>query len=487
MTHVKPARLIIFSFITLLLVSPLLKAWAMDSVAPLTKAPEKLTLIAGKSLIIRGSRPFTQISAPAEEIATAQALTEREIHLRGKKPGVTNMMLWQGESIVAVYDIEVKFDTTRLKQALYESLPGEENITVTAANDTITLQGRVSSQEKMTTAIALAESFLPKGETDDDETGVVNRLSVGGIHQVMLEVRVVEMSKTTAKRLGINFGYETGDSVGITLLNGLTGIVDPRSAYYLNGPIGMVTSPAINALFRFSTGGITWTGIVDALKEDGLVKILAEPTLMALSGQQATFLAGGEFPIPVPSNFGTIGIEFKEFGVGLDFTPTVLDQNKINIIVATEVSELDFSIALQLAGYTIPGLDTRKASTVIELGDGQSFAIAGLLSESTRANIKKYPLLGDIPILGVLFRSKQFQKNETELVIIATPHFVKPLDMAKQTLPTDYYIEPNNVEFYLEGMIQGRGDRPGAAVGVELDGQFGHVMPGDEKLLKPAK
>jgi pilus assembly protein CpaC len=216
-----------------------------------------------------------------------------------------------------------------------------------------------------------------------------------------------------------------------------------------------------------------------------LVKILAEPTLMALSGQQATFLAGGEFPIPVPSNFGTVGIEFKEFGVGLDFTPTVLDQNKINIIVATEVSELDFTIALQLAGYTIPGLDTRKTSTVIELGDGQSFAIAGLLSESTRTSIKKYPLLGDIPILGILFRSNQFQKNETELVIIATPHFVKPLDLAKQTLPTDYYIEPNNVEFFLEGMLQGRGDKPGAAAGVELDGQFGHVMPGDEQLLKP--
>jgi len=208
-----------------------------------------------------------------------------------------------------------------------------------------------------------------------------------------------------------------------------------------------------------------------------LVKILAEPTLIALSGKKASFLAGGQFPVPVPQGLGTVAIEYKSFGVGLTFTPTVLSENRINIDVMPEVSELDFSTAIQFQGFFVPGLTMRKASTRVELADGQSFAIAGLLKESIRSHATKFPLLGDIPVLGALFRSEAFQKQETELVIIVTPHLVKPLDLAKQTVPTDYYIEPGDAEFYLLGLLEGTQKQQPPNTRGELDGEFGHAMP----------
>ena len=193
---------------------------------------------------------------------------------------------------------------------------------------------------------------------------------------------------------------------------------------------------------------------IDALKENGLTKILAEPTLITLSGRSASFLAGGEYPIPVPQASGggtTITIEYKTFGVGLNFTPTVLGNGKISMMVNPEVSDLDFTRAVSLQGYIIPSVNTRRVSTVIELADGQSFAVAGLLKDDLREVVTKFPVLGDIPVLGALFRSSTYQKSETELVIIVTPHLVKPVDMAKQTLPTDQFIDPDDFEFYLLG------------------------------------
>jgi pilus assembly protein CpaC len=228
---------------------------------------------------------------------------------------------------------------------------------------------------------------------------------------------------------------------------------------------------------------------IDALKEDGLLKVLAEPTLITLSGKNANFLAGGEFPYPIPQSVGagstTITIEFKTFGVGLNFTPTVLSNNKISMQVAPEVSELDFTNAVTFQGFVIPALTTRRASTTVELADGQSFAIAGLLKDDVRTATTRYPLFGDIPILGALFRSESFKKNETELVIIVTPHLVKPLDLSKQTLPTDQYIEPDDFEFYLLGKIEGKGEgKPTSTTPVAVDkkeggleGDFGHIVP----------
>jgi pilus assembly protein CpaC len=297
----------------------------------------------------------------------------------------------------------------------------------------------------------------------------------------MLEVRVAEMSRSLLKRLGVNFNYTRGGEFGVSTLGGLSQIVESGdSNLATEGPLDLFVSSSVNALFRFHKDSANWTGLIDALKENGLIKILAEPTLIALSGQTANFLAGGEYPVPVPQEGDTVTIEYKTYGVGLSFAPIVLGKDRINITVAPEVSELDYSMAVKLAGYVVPALTTRRASTVVELADGQSFAIAGLLKETVRDNIARYPFLGKIPILGVLFRSRSFQKNETELVIIATPHLVKPLDMAKQTLPTDFYIEPDDMEFHLMGLMEGREKNRPQAVEGELDGDFGHAIPSFE-------
>jgi pilus assembly protein CpaC len=323
----------------------------------------------------------------------------------------------------------------------------------------------------MSEVMALTRAYAPEGKVN-------NLVEVGGVQQVMLEVRVAEMQRSLIRRLGVNFNYLTDSgNFGISQLAGLTQIVS--SGGNLNsGPFSTFVSPSVNALLRFRAGGATWTAFVDALKQDGLVKVLAEPTLIALSGQDAYFLAGGEFPVPVPQGLGSVAIEYKSFGVRLSFTPTVLSDNKINIKVSPEVSELDFTTAVQFSGFVIPGISGRRAETTVELADGQSFAIAGLLKDTVRDVMDKYPLLGDIPILGMLFRSRSFQKNETELIIIVTPHLVKPLDTAKQSLPIDNYIEPNDAEFYILGLMQGKDRNPTDRLAGELDGEFGHAMPG---------
>jgi pilus assembly protein CpaC len=427
---------------------------------------EKLGLVSGKSIILRSTLPVKRISIADPEIADFILLSPHEIYITGKGAGTTNLTFWQDNKVTAIYDIEVAYDLSQLKQQLHALFPDEKEIRVIATNDSITLSGKISSASNLSQAIALANAYAPEGKIN-------NLVEVGGIHQVMLEVRVAEMGKSTTKRLGINFAAQKGDQFAVSRLGGLADFGGTTG--------GLVDfSEAVTALFRFETGDVTWTALIDALMEDGLVKILAEPTLITISGQSANFLAGGEFPVPVPQGLGTVGIEYKQFGVGLIFTPIVLSKDKISIQVTPEVSELDFSTAAQIEGFVTPGISTRRASTTVELGDGQSFAIAGLLRETILTDIVKYPLLGDIPILGLLFQSKSFQKRETELVIIVTPHLVKPLDVAKVSLPTDFYVEPSDVEFYLQGKIEGSEKNRLPATSGTLDGEFGHSMPEEE-------
>jgi pilus assembly protein CpaC len=442
---------------------------AGDQGPPETQQPRKLQMVTGKSVIIKTEEPVKRVSLADPAVASLILLSPLEIYVTAKAAGTTNMILWQDSQVVAIYDLEVTYDISRLKQKIHQVLPDETQLRVFSTHDSITLAGRLSSAASLSQILALAEAYAPKGK-------VRNLTEVGGVHQVMMEVRVAEMDRAVTKRLGINFNYIKGGEFGVSALGGLSRL----SNLALPAP-GVAPafdfSDTVNALFRFNRGSTTWTGLIDALKSDGLVKILAEPTLIALSGKTASFLVGGEFPVPVPSGDGDITIDYKDFGVKLSFTPTVLSDTKINIHVNPEVSELDFSVAVQILGYVVPGLTTRKAETVIELADGQSFAIAGLLKETARDAISKFPGLGDIPILGALFRSRQFQKNETELVIIATPHLVKPLDMSKQSLPTDFYREPNDREFYLLGLLEGRGDNQPAAFKGKLEGDFGYAMP----------
>jgi pilus assembly protein CpaC len=445
-----------------------------------------LRLVAGKSLVYRSPVPFMRASLANPEIAETLVLSPRELYVMGKSIGMTNLTLWGRDGrVTTVHDVEVAPDLAQLKTQLHQLLPDETQLQVTATHDHVTLSGTISSVVRLNQVLALAEAYTPKK--------VVNLLQVSGVQQVMLEVRVAEMDRTLLRRLGFNASFTDGSgrSFGVSALRNLASVLPagdsgaaiiPGAFAAIAPPFGLALGQAVNALFRFQSGSSTWTGFIDALKENNLAKVLAEPTLVAISGQEASFLAGGEFPIPVPQAFGVTTVQFKKFGVQLSFTPVVLDHRRMSIAVTPEVSELNFANGLVLQGVTVPSINTRRASTVIELGDGQSFAIAGLLRDQVREVISKYPLLGDIPILGALFRSSQFQKNETELIIVVTPHLVVPTTEAKLPLPTGRFIEPDDFDFYLMGRMQSAGPplRPrGArsALGERIEGPVGHVMP----------
>jgi len=443
-----------------------------------SNAPQAVELVKGKSVILRTEIPVRRVSLAAPDYADIVLISPSQLYLTGKAPGRTNLTLWgENDEILAVYDLDVRPDVTRLKELLHQVLPEESAIQVLPTGEGVTLAGSVSSAAHLSTAVALAQSFTT------GENSVVNLLAVGGVHQVLLEVRVAEMNRDTFKRLGFNWSIQSGSDLFYTFLGGLSS---------LDGSGSLTLSDDVTAALSVSGGDTTVDGIIDALRKNGLVKILAEPNLVCLSGQTADFLAGGEIPVPVPQGLGTVAIEYKPFGVGLTFTPTVLAGNRINLKVQPEVSELDDSRAVEISDVTVPAIETRRASTVVELGDGQSFAIAGLIKDNVRENISKIPLLGEIPVLGALFRSQDFQKNRSELVIIVTPHLAKPTNMAEQTLPTDGFKEPDWFEFYLLGMDESReshAGRPKAASAAErapaaadqggFDGSYGPVVPGE--------
>ena len=448
-----------------------------DSKAVASEA-QLLELGVGKSKVIDLTAPIKRASLANPEVADTVVLSPKQIYLTGKAIGVTTLTLWkENGDLFSVFDVRVTPDLSQLREQLHKILPSERDMLVMATHDHITMSGTVSSLSLQARALEIAEPYAPKK--------VVNFLSVGGAQQVMLEVRVAEMNRNLIRRIGVNMsGVGQGGNFGVTALNSITSLSGSGTTA---DPLSQLVSSTVNALVRFHTGDITWTGFIDALKEEDVLKVLAKPTLVAVSGQEAQFLSGGEFPFPVPQAFGIITIQYKKFGVGLAFTPTVLSNNRISMSVSPEVSELDFSNALRLQGFTVPTIATRRATTVVELGDGQSFAIAGLLKDNVREQVIKFPILGDIPVLGALFRSSAYQKNQTELVIIVTPHFVKPMDMAQQALPTDTFVEPNDWEFYLMGWTDGLGYAPKASQGRDgrlaeatvsrrLDGSFGHLV-----------
>jgi pilus assembly protein CpaC len=434
----------------------------------------KINLEVGKSIIIRSAVPIVRVSSANDQVATVTGLSPTQVYVTaGKASGVTNITLWQAEDkVAAVYDVEVAPDVSSIKEKIQRLFPEEKGLRISASHDSLTLAGTVSSTAVLSQVMALAEAY-------GGEKKVINMVQVSGVHQVMLEVRVAEMQRTLTKQLSINFTMAAGSSFGMGLLGGLGSVVSPVAGA-INTPPSLNLAPATNALFHIA-GNPSLTAFLDALKQDGLVKVLAEPTLMALSGQTATFKAGGEFPVPIPQGLGTVGIEYKEYGVRLDFTPTVLDDNRISMKVAPEVSELDYTNAVTIQGTTVPALTKRGVATVIELGDGQSFAIAGLLQDNITEKIGKYPYLGDTPVLGALFRSSQFQRNETELVVIVTPHLVKPIDLKNQPLPTDRYVEPSDTDFFLRGLLQGcqKASPPPVCQDSKagLEGDFGHALP----------
>lgn len=447
---------------------------------------QKLELISGKSKVLDLPVAIKRASLANPEVADTVVLSPTQLYLTGKMTGITNLTLWnESGKMMGMYDVIIAPDLSRLKEDLHKTLPEEKGILVTSSHDHITLSGTASNANSLSRALSIAEAYAPKK--------VVNAMQIGGVRQVMLEVRVAEMNRELIKRLGINFNVIGSNEFGVSLLGGLTSLIGFTNPGVGGGAATVTTgvTQAIQGVFGFDTGSLSWTGFIDALKEENLLKVLAKPTLVALNGQEAAFLAGGEFPIPVPQTFGLVTIQFKKFGVGLVFTPYIMDSKHISLNVAPEVSELDFTNALRTQGFTIPAITTRRATTTIELADGQSFAIGGLMRDNVRESVKKVPFLGEIPILGALFRSSSFQKNESELLIIVTPHLVKPLDMTAQTLPTDYYVEPNDFEFYFMGFPEkggfgGKvGQRSPAAEVLSnrvaklsaMEGQVGHIVP----------
>ena len=449
----------------------------VDSKAVATEA-QRFELGVGKSQVVDLTTSIKRASLANPEVADTVVLSPKQIYLTGKAIGVTTLTLWkENGELFSAFDVRVTPDLSQLREQLHKILPDEPGILVTATHDHINLSGTISSLARQSRALEIAEPYAPKK--------IVNLLQVGGTQQVMLEVRVAEMDRNLIRRLGINMaGFQNGSNFGFTALNNITSAAGSGTAA---DPFAQLVSNAVNALVKFQTGDITWTGFIDALKQEDVIKVLAKPTLVAVSGQEAQFLSGGEFPFPIPQAFGVITIQYKKFGVGLSFTPTVLANNRISMAVSPEVSELDFSNSLQIQGFNVPTIATRRATTVVELADGQSFAIAGLLRDTMRESVAKFPVLGDIPVLGALFRSSKYAKNQTELVIIVTPRYVKPMDATQLALPTDTFVEPNDWEFYLMGWTDGLGyasrakqDRDGrvaeAAVSGRLDGNFGHMV-----------
>ena len=439
-----------------------------------TTVSEKITITMGKSLIVESPEPVKRVAIAQPTIAEAMVLSPRQIYINAKAPGLTNLTLWgTGDTVKGVLDVEVVPDMNRLKETIHTMLPGEKGVLVNSSHDYLTLSGSISSADTASRVVELARAYAPVDR--EGKPKLINLLEIGGVHQVMLEIKVSEMSRTLGRELGINFDVigRSGSDGNISFLNRF--------------PISSSATAWGSIVGNYIRGDVTWDLVLRALKENGLIKILAEPTLITLSGKEARFLAGGEFPVPVPQGgySNTITIEYKPFGVGLAFTPVVLNNGKISMQVAPEVSELDFTTAISLSGYIIPSITTRRVATTVELADGQSFAIAGLLKEQTRETIKKFPLLGDIPILGALFRSSSYQKRDTELIVIVTPHLVKPVDMKKQTLPTDQFVEPDDFEFYLLGSMEGRGEprstvpatTPAEPSRGKLEGKFGHITP----------
>lgn len=408
-----------------------------------------------KSQVLTVDRPFGKAMIGSEEIADIMPITNRSLYVLGKKMGTTSLTVYDNNNnVISVVDVAVGPDIVSLRRQLSELIPGEQ-IGAKISNDSVVLTGVVSNGPAINRAVELAKTYA--GDK------VVNMMSVGASQQVMLEVRFSEISRQTGKQIGLSgFGFSDGGTFGAAIGNGAGLVPDATTG---NGVLRLDSITGSFGVFRkaFDIAGLNIDAVLDALERKGLVKTLANPTLVALSGETASFLAGGEFPVPVAQgnnggggggggNNGSITVEFKPFGVSLAFTPTVLADGVINLAVEPEVSSIDPTASITVNGLVIPGLQTRRANTVLELRDGESFALAGLIRKDFQTTVRQVPLLGSIPIIGSLFRSSGFQKGETELVIVVTPRLVQPIKAgAPVALPTDRVQNPNELDLFLMG------------------------------------
>ena len=414
-----------------------------------------------RAVVVESETPFAELSIANPSIADISTLSNRTIYVLGKAPGTTTLTLLDDAGrLITNIDVRVAADISEFKERLRQILP-DERIEVRTANDGIVLSGTVSSTQKLQRALDLAERYAPER--------VSNLMSVGGVQQVMLKVRFAEMQRSVSKSLSSTVSVTGNSAAGFAG----TGTISSTGVSIQDGNAG-------GAQFNIGVGNVQLSILLEALEERGMVRTLAEPNLTALSGQEASFFAGGEFPLPVAQENGTITVEFKPYGVGLDFIPRVVDGDLINLELETEVSAIDPSNAFTVGGLRLDAVSTRKASTTVEMRDGESFAIAGLLREDFQDTSSQLPWLGDIPILGSLFRSASFQRNQSELVIIITAHLVTPTLGEALALPTDSITPPSESDLFLFGRTEGsRTPKKGAAAEVakqDFDGAYGYVL-----------
>jgi pilus assembly protein CpaC len=411
-----------------------------------TEIAPRMELSPGQSHIVRMPMGVSlkKVKVEDDKVVQVEVTTPREILLHAKNVGTTSLMIWDKSGQVTIMDIgvigsTVAMDATALQGKLQQMLPNEKGIAVGTAGKSLVLSGAVSDAVKVDKAMTLAEAYAGK------DNKVINLLQVADPQQVMLEVKMAEISKNLLDQLGVAFNFSRANgNVAYSLLNGF------RLPQEVGGKL------------VFTNGQTSVT--VDAEKKDTLIKVLAEPNIIAISGQEGSFLAGGKFYIPIPQAgvaAGAITLEEKDFGVGLRFTPTVLENGLINLRVAPEVTEL-LSSTITVGVGTSPTLSTRRVATTVQLHDGQSFAIAGLIKSNIVEDVKRFPILGEIPFLGALFRSSSFKDEKTELLFVVTPRLVKPLP-PDYALPTDNFTPPSRVDFFLKGKLEGRPAEPAKA------------------------
>lgn len=421
----------------------------------LASGGKQLSIEVSRGQLIKLSRPAAAVFVADPAVAEVSVKSPTLVYVFGKKAGDTTLYaVDERERVLLDLRLMVSHDLTRLNEQIRQTVPGAE-ISASSVQGGIVLHGMVANASQFDDLQRIAHRFIAKDEQ------IINRVELTQANQINLRVRIVEVSRDLVKRLGFNIdALTTGKfAIGLAALGATT-----TTGTFPGGSILVREGGVSNIVGTGRIGGVDLNTVIDAMENEGLATILAEPNLTAVSGETASFLAGGEFPIPVPQDNNTITVQFKKFGVSLNFIPTILSGDRIALKVAPEVSQLSESGAIVLDGFSIPSLTTRRAETSVELASGQSLAIAGLIQNNMRTDAQKVPGLGDIPILGALFRSNGFRRNETELVIIVTPYLVRPVSAsARLATPVDGLIPANDIDRTARGKVYREQIGPGTS------------------------
>jgi pilus assembly protein CpaC len=416
---------------------------------------KRVQVAAGSTYHFETDDRITSVTVASGAVAEVNAFPPNKVAVTGKGIGVTTATIWHGATAEVVV-IEVTHPLDLMRDALRKALPGAEDIDVQQAGRSVVLSGRVASAADVERAEEIVAGYTEGAK-------IVNLLAVPGDQQVQIEVSFAEVSRSALRQVGFNFWGKGAHSAGGLLaptnsltnispqLNGTATRLDELNSS--DGVVPLVAAPlsgTFGAIFSTALGDFPFSAAVSLLSNRGFARVLAEPTLVALSGESAGFLAGGEFPIPLPQSLGQVAVDFKKFGIQLDFTPTVVGDD-IQISVGVTVSDIDFSLGVKLASTTVPGLTSRHAATTVRVKDGQSFVIAGLLSDRVRSSVDKVPGLGSLPVLGALFRSTSYRREETELLVVVTAHRVRPQNERPQLPGADQTVDPSDLELFLLG------------------------------------